>query len=659
MIKFFDFHSPGFYGWLLAHCSRFVTTGPLFALLTVITATATTAAMAQVCATPGRDSATASIAGIVNSYYPGLTASVSPGLQTLTIGSISAGGSTAPIAAGDLVIVMQMQGAQINSSNSDCYGDGAGTAGCATRGTTSSVYAGGNLATGYLAGNWEYCTASTAAGTTLGLLCAGTGGGTVNAYKNTASTGAAGDGNFSYQVVRVPQYTNAALTGNLTALAWTGSTGGVLALQANGAVNLNGFNLNVSNVGFRGGGVNFTAPYGPSLLDPANGSSFYVAPTGALGVAAGGEREGSFKGEGIAGTPQLVYNGTAQTNTGIDGYTGGSRSRGAPGNAGGGGNNQNAGGGGGGNGGQGGQGGGGWGDVSRPTTFRDSGGFGGDGASRAGNNLNLSTSRLIMGGGGGGGHVDNCDAGAFGGNGAGVMILRAAALSGTGSLLANGGNGFRPNAGTGCTDAAGGAGAGGTILAAVNTGLSGRVINANGGTGASSSYSQHGPGGGGGGGVVYYNSGAGVPSITATGGANGLDTPTISPISPWFATTGTVSALTASTTFFTTNCSTVLDVTKTNAVASVQAGGTTSYTVTFSNSGFTAADSATARDIPSQGLSCTVSSCTASLLPIAAICPADAAWPNLLTAGGLSLSGFPAKSSITFVVLCNVTATGQ
>ena len=174
---------------------------------------------------------------------------------------------------------------------------------------------------------------------------------TVNAYRSVASTGAAGDGTYSYQVVRVPQYANAALTGNLTALSWNGSAGGVLALQTNGTVNLSGFNLDVLARGFRGGGVNFTAPYGPPVIDPINGSSFYVAPTDAL---PGGEREGSFKSEGIAGTPQLVSNGTAQTNTGVDGYTGGSRSRGAPGNAGGGGNNQNAGGGGGGNGGQGG-----------------------------------------------------------------------------------------------------------------------------------------------------------------------------------------------------------------------------------------------------------------------------------------------------------------
>ena len=128
--------------------------------------------MAQVCATPGKDSVTAAINGVVNSYYPGTAASVAAATQTIAIGSIAAGGSSAAIAAGDLLIVMQMQGAQINSSNSDCYGDGTGTAGCAKRSTTSASYAGGNLTTSYLAGNWEYCTATTAAGSSVGVACA-------------------------------------------------------------------------------------------------------------------------------------------------------------------------------------------------------------------------------------------------------------------------------------------------------------------------------------------------------------------------------------------------------------------------------------------------------------------------------------------------------
>ena len=621
-------------------------------------------ALAQVCATPARDSATTSIAGIINSYYPGSAGSVAAGAVAVPVGVISPTGSSTPVAAGDLLIVMQMQGAQIDSSNSDCYGDSVGTAGCATRTTTTASYAGGNLNNlSYLAGNWEYCTATTAAGATIGVACAGTAGGTVNAYQSTASVGTSTNGSYTYQVIRVPQYASVALTANVVPQAWNGSTGGVLGLQANGTITMAGFNLDASSRGFRGGGQTFTAPYGPPVLDPVNGTTFYRAAAGNLAAAPGGELEGSFKGEGIAGTPRLVYNGTAQVDALIDGYPAGSRGRGAPGNAGGGGNNQNGGGGGGSNGGQGGQGGGGWNDASRPTTFRDSGGFGGDGASRAGNNLALSPTRLLMGGGGGAGHVDgggtNCQLGGWGGNGGGIIVVRAASMTGTGSLLNNGSNGFLPNfTAGGCTDAAGGAGAGGTIYAAIANGLAGRTLQSNGGNGVNSSYSEHGPGGGGGGGVNYFN-GTGTPANTANGGINGLDRGNTVPQTNWFATAGANSTLNSVNSAVTTTCSTILAVTKTNAVTAVTAGGTTSYTVTFTNTGATAADGSNASDMPTAGLSCIVGACTASATPIAASCPIPAQWPSLLTVGGVLLPAFPARSTVTFVVNCNVTATGQ
>jgi uncharacterized repeat protein (TIGR01451 family) len=236
--------------------------------------------------------------------------------------------------------------------------------------------------------------------------------------------------------------------------------------------------------------------------------------------------------------------------------------------------------------------------------------------------------------------------------------VRAAALSGTGNLLANGQNGFGPNTAGNCTDAAGGAGAGGTLYAAVGAGLGGRTLQSNGGMGATSSYSQHGPGGGGGGGAVYFNNVGGNPTITAIGGANGLDTPTVSAISPWFATTGTVSLLTASVAAVTTSCSTSLEVSKTDGTTSIAAGSTATYTVTFTNSGNTAADGSVVKDAPSAGLSCSVLSCAASLTPIAGSCPLSAQWPDLLTGGGLTLPTFPAKSTLTFVVQCQVIATG-
>ena len=617
-------------------------------------------ALAQVCASPGLNAATTSISGVVNSYYPGTGANVAIGSASIPMGGIdtTGGGSATPIAAGDLVIVMQVQGAEINFSNSDCYGDNVGTAGCATyTQTTAASYAGGNLATNYRAGAWEYCTATSAAGASLSVVCGGASGGTVNAYQASAATGSVGA--YRYQVVRVPQYANVSLTGNVLPALWNGTTGGLLGLQATGTVTMAGFNLDASERGFRGGGVTFNGTAGAPLVDAVNGSFFQAAITG----GAGGEREGGLKGEGIAGTPRFVYNGTTQTSVLTDDYPGGSRARGAPGNAGGGGNNQNGGGAGGGNGGSGGSGGGCWNDFTRPNTLQDCGGHGGDGASRAGNNLVLSSTRLIMGGGGGGGHVDgggtNCQLGAWGGNGGGIIIARLGAITGTGNLLANGRAGFTPNFTAGaCTDAAGGGGAGGTILVATNGSLAGRTLSANGGAGANSSYDRHGPGGGGGGGAVYFSATA-APTLSINGGNTGRDRGNLDgSLDPYFAGTGTFTVL-GNTTTLNVACSTALDVTKTNGTITLVAGSTTNYTVTFTNSGATSANNAIAKDTPSAGLSaCSVTTCAASGSPLPA-CPAAGLWSNLLTVGGLTLTSLPANSSLTFNVRCGVTATGQ
>lgn len=632
-------------------------------------------ALAQVCASPGLNAGTTSISGVVNSYYPGTSANLAIGSTSIPIGAIdtAGGGSGTAIAAGDLLIVMQMQGAEIDFSNSDCYGDGVGTAGCATRTVTAASYAGGNLASNYRAGAWEYCTATSGApAPSISVVCGGTSGGTVNAYQASAATGSVGA--YRYQVIRVPQYANVSLTGNVQPALWNGSTGGVLGMQATGTVTMAGFNLDASERGFRGGGVTFLGTAGTPLIDTTNGSFFYTAVAGTItGTGSGGEREGSFKGEGIAGTPRLVYNGTTQTGVVTDDYPGGSRARGAPGNAGGGGNNQNGGGGGGGNGGRGGQGGGCWNDFSRPQTIGDCGGHGGDGASRAGNNLSLSSTRLIMGGGGGGGHVDgggtNCFLGGWGGNGGGIIIARVGSFTGAGNLLANGRAGFIPNfnfgTNTGCTDAAGGGGAGGSILVATSGSLAGRTFSANGGNGANSSYDRHGPGGGGGGGAIYFSASA-APTVAVSGGNAGVDRGNLGLnaangdgiAEPWFATTGTFTVL-GNSTPLTVGCSTALGVTKTNNTTTLVAGSTTSYTITFSNSGPTSANNAIAQDTPTAGLSnCSVTACAGSGSPIA-VCPAAGLWPNLFTPGGLTLSSMPANSSLTFNVSCGVTATGQ
>ena len=51
-----------------------------------------------------------------NTYYPGTQATVSAGATSITLGPIGSGANfgNTPIACGDIVLVIQMQGAQIN-----------------------------------------------------------------------------------------------------------------------------------------------------------------------------------------------------------------------------------------------------------------------------------------------------------------------------------------------------------------------------------------------------------------------------------------------------------------------------------------------------------------------------------------------------------------
>jgi uncharacterized repeat protein (TIGR01451 family) len=102
-----------------------------------------------------------------------------------------------------------------------------------------------------------------------------------------------------------------------------------------------------------------------------------------------------------------------------------------------------------------------------------------------------------------------------------------------------------------------------------------------------------------------------------------------------------------------------LAVTKTNATTTLVAGSTTSYTVTFSNAGPSVGDGTVIKDVPSSGLICTVISyCTSTG---GASCPASlpAAFTSLFSADGLTIINFPANSTISLVILCNVSATGN
>jgi hypothetical protein len=454
---------------------------------------------------------------IINAYFPG-TASVAVGATSIPLGAAS--GASTPITVGDLVLIIQMQDAGINSANTAAYGDGA--AGDPGSGTTDVRNS----------GLYEYAVAASAVSLSGGTLTLGCG--TRNAYTNAVAS--ATDGQRRFQVIRVPVFANATLVSTVTALAWNGSVGGVLAFDVTGALTLGSATVSVNGLGFRGGAAR--------TLGGATGFAYTDYRTNATSNTNGS------KGEGIAGTPRYLFTAPGTlTNTGVEGYPNGSHARGAPGNAGGGasdrdpsGNDENPGGGGGGNGGAGGIGGIGWcggfnttaplygcGYAALISAVNPNGSTGGFGGSAV---PDLGAARLTLGGGGGAGTSNNgtgsgacsavsglCTSGAAGG---GIIMVRAGTMTGSATFNANGSDGNS----TINNDGSGGAGAGGAVLLYAGSGIGGATINVRGGTGGSNlvppltGHTPHGPGGGGGGGYAITS---GVPAgCSAAAGANGV-----------------------------------------------------------------------------------------------------------------------------------------
>ncbi|RPD49450.1 T9SS C-terminal target domain-containing protein [Hymenobacter sediminis] len=519
---------------------------------------ATTAQLAP-CATPGKD-LSPTISTAPNAYYPaGANQTVSAGATTLVVGAPT-GNVSVPITAGDLLLIIQMQGADIDVSDSDSYGDGIA----------------GGFATGYLnnnnftAGQYEYAVA--AGPISNGTLTLTTG--LKNSYQNVNYNPTTGSGQRRFQVIRVPQYANLTLGASLTAAPWNGSTGGLIVLDVTGQLNFNGFTIDASGIGFRGGaGRTLNGATGQS------GTTYRSLST----VAAH-----AMKGEGIAGTPRYVTSlpnaaTPGPVDTGVEGYFNGSAGRGAAGNAGGGGtdanptaNDQNSGGGGGGNGARGGRGGNAW--TSAAAVGGEPGiGFGPP-----------SSSRLIMGGGGGAGVTNNGSGGnagyaSSGAPGGGIVMIRTGSVNGTGSILANGASASNAVIG----DGSGGAGAGGSILLTANnpSGLGSISLAANGGKGGTNSATAaHGPGGGGGGGVILTN--APVASASVAAGQNGL-TAGSTTYSAEAGVVGLSSAQISRSIANSTagiNCS--VDITATiTGPAAIAAGQTVTLTANFANNG--------------------------------------------------------------------------
>ena len=357
---------------------------------------------------------------------------------------------------GDKVLLIQMQGASINESNDANFGN------------ISSI---GN------AGNYELNYICAKAGDTITLTL-----GLNNTYDVPGNV----------QLIKIPFYEDATVSSTLTAKAWDGTTGGVLAIDVSGTLTLNS-NIDVSGKGFRGGAVQYLPE--PWWGGGCNHTNYFYSNN---------DYRGAYKGEGLKITSGSLVAGKGKNS-----------------NGGGGGNHHNTGGGGGGNFGTGGNGG-----VKQGSNCNGTNpGIGG---------LSVSNTYKIFLGGGGGSGDDNNNQGSSGANGGGIILISANAIEANNNYIRSNGN----NANFSLSDGAGGGGAGGTIFLDIsNYGTTPINIEVRGGNGGNSSrwdtYCM-GPGGGGGGGVLLMTSSS-TPSnisLNTSGGLNGVvDVSTTAPCS--------------------------------------------------------------------------------------------------------------------------------
>ena len=576
---------------------------------------ATTWASAQVCVSPQKDGdkTTAGAGEVVNGYYTPANGTYTAG-TTATIALSNARGASGAFAVGDMALIIQMQCVDINQTDTDSYGDGVA----------------GFPAYGYSepsgtcrAGNYEYVAAGAGTSPTSFVIGAALQKTYVQADPTFNST------RRSFQIVRVPQYANLTLGGQLNALSWDGFNGGVIAVDVTKNTNFSGQTVSAAAQGFRGAGGR------PSLVDGINPFRYNDGP----GVAHAG------KGEGIAGTPPLLFtdaspfdrndtSGTVTLFVGTAyGYPGGTGTvanfnyaKGAPGTAGGGGTYRDGGyhngaGGGGGNGGAGGRGSFGWRNAGWAGVLIDYSNI----VVATGDNLaafpgsafgGAGVARVTLGGGGGAGDqnnnsIDNTKM--TGGTGGGIVLIRSGSLSGNGTIDIRGGfaNSNTQN------DAAGGAAAGGSAVVISPNWTSGALaVSAAGGVGGDSYISQttgnntHSGGGGGGGGVVVRS---GPMTVDVSGGTNGLTNVSSNP--PGGAAHGALPGnggvnilVSPASNDPVTNSGyrclpqTDLAIVKSASLTSLSIGQTTTFTLTMSNSGPAQATAATVIDALPTGL---------------------------------------------------------
>ena len=511
---------------------------------------------------------------VVNTYT-NLTATAAAGTSTLTVGNNAMiGGSFGgtPLAPGDLIMVIQMQGAVLNC---DTYpndnGWGTYTIPAPYRWSNSwkhhahewgalihlNIF--GNPTNGYgNSGKFEEIEVlSVTGGTTIELGCDLT-----NTY----------DGAGHVQIVRIPRYDTLTITGSGSIIPnlWNGTIGGVVDIEVNSHLDINaGGLISADATGFRGGELDNFGTVGSIMVlddvkflgtsDPALGSEkgegihgYYteldaIASRYGISGASNGGGGGGFQNCGGGGGSN-VYAGTLRyTGTGIpnplynvnwaldfsypdfnlDPQTY-SNLVGRPSPGGGRGGYSLA-----------------INDNNENTIGPRQAAWGGDGrkpnGGRGGHPLVYDATRIFLGGGGGAGDQDSFQGGKGGDGGGIIHITTYGTFVGDGTISADGEDGEKTNPtnqnpGIAAADrrkgndGAGGGGAGGSVLIENAVAIPATIaIQARGGNGGNQDMRLYqnpgfgintadeasGPGGSGGGGNIAFNSGAPTQDVAA------------------------------------------------------------------------------------------------------------------------------------------------
>jgi gliding motility-associated-like protein len=562
---------------------------------------------------------------LVNSYTV-LNANATAGQSIITVASNAMVGGffTGVLTPGDLILIVQMQGASLNVDTypaSEYVTSGGAFWGPYTtpighlNDWNQFIALWGEVTNYNNSGKFELAEVKSLAGNnSISLMCP-----LVNSYTSAGRV----------QIVRVPRFVNLTVNANATIVptSWNGSTGGIVALEVNQnlVINANG-KISASGFGFRGGVTeDQTLGSPPGNVNDIGFCASHIATQGAE------------KGEGIAGfytEYDAIYSRYCKS---------------APANGGGGGNNHNSGGGGGSNvgntaltytgkgipdpvynvnwnleaAGMGGSvsPGGGRGGYSGATINQNENTvgpnnttWGGDYRRKegglGGHPLQQDNSRIFMGGGGGAGDQNNGQGGG-GGRGGGIAYIKVyGTLSGSGTIEANGANGINanPNGQTALNastqkfgnDGAGGAGGGGSLYLSNGSAITNTIsLQANGGIGgnqvisfgafaSSPTMEADGPGGGGGGGYISISSG--TPSIQVSGGIAGVTNSSFVPNFPQNGATGGAPGISNTNTSFydilasnDTICGNGSAQLTASTVGNPPAGNLTWYTTPFGN----------------------------------------------------------------------------